>query len=95
MSLPGKKLPTIYAEERALIPLVRYQMYYNYAETKILQQIPVEQQNIENHNTKNDTFIDRNPSSLASSRGKPPTEQSSITIILKTNLSHAFYSYLY
>jgi hypothetical protein len=39
-----------------------------------MQQIPMEQQNIENHNTKNDTFIDRKPSSLASSRGKPPTE---------------------
>jgi hypothetical protein len=26
---PGKNLPTISAEERDLIPLVRYQMYYN------------------------------------------------------------------
>jgi hypothetical protein len=35
----------------------------------------VEQQNIENHNIKNDTFIDRNPSS------KTPAKQSSITMI--------------
>jgi hypothetical protein len=25
----GKKIPTVYVEERALIPLVRYQIYYN------------------------------------------------------------------
>jgi hypothetical protein len=35
---------------------------------------------------QNNTFIDRKQCSLASSRGKPPTEQSSITIILKTRL---------
>jgi hypothetical protein len=69
-----KQLPTIFVEERDLIPLVRYQMYYNYAKTKILQKIPIEQKNIENQNTKNDTFIDRNPSSLSSSMGQPPTE---------------------
>jgi hypothetical protein len=36
-----------------------------------MQQIPAYQQNIENNNTNNDAFIDKNPSSLASSRGKP------------------------
>jgi hypothetical protein len=55
----------------------------------------MEQQNIENNNTNNDTFIDTNSSSLASSRGKPPIEKSYITIILKTKLSHAFYSCSY
>jgi hypothetical protein len=68
-----KQLPTIFAEKIALILLVRYEMYYNYAETKILQQIPTTQQNIENHNTKKNTFIDTKPSSLTSLRGKPPT----------------------
>jgi hypothetical protein len=43
----------------------------------------MEQQNIDNHKTKNDTFIDRDPSSLASLRGKPLAERNSITIILK------------
>jgi hypothetical protein len=62
---------------------------------KNIQQIPMEQQNIENRNTNNNTFIERKQCSLASSRGKPPTEQSSITINLKTNISHASYSYLY
>jgi hypothetical protein len=57
--------------------------------------ISMEQQNIEKSNTKNNTFIERKQCSLASSRGKPPTEQSSITIILKTKISHASYSYLY
>jgi hypothetical protein len=60
-----------------------------------IQQIPTEQQNIEEKNTNNDTFIDKNPSSLASLRGKPPTEKISITIIHKTQLSHALYSHLY
>jgi hypothetical protein len=35
---------------------------------------------------QNNTFIDRKQCSLASLRGKPPTEQHSITIILKTKL---------
>jgi hypothetical protein len=35
---------------------------------------------------QNNTFIDRKQCSLASSRGKPPAEQRSITIILKTRL---------
>jgi hypothetical protein len=38
----------------------------------------------EKSNTRNNTFIQRKQCSLASSRGKPPAEQSSITIILKT-----------
>jgi hypothetical protein len=37
-----KKLLTIFAEEISLIPFARYQMYYNYAEIEILQQIPME-----------------------------------------------------
>jgi hypothetical protein len=32
---PGKKLPTILPEESALIPLVRYQIYYIKKKTKI------------------------------------------------------------
>jgi hypothetical protein len=40
-------------------------------------------------------FIDRKQSSLASSRGQPQVEKSSITIILKTKTSHALDSYLY
>jgi hypothetical protein len=55
----------------------------------------MEQQNIEKRNSRNDTFIQREQSSLASSRGKPPAKQRYITIILKTNTSHASYSYLY
>ena len=55
----------------------------------------MEQKNIENNNTNDDTFIDRKPSSLASSRGKDLAEHISITIILKKRLYHAFYSYLY
>jgi hypothetical protein len=47
-------------------------MYYNKEKIEILQQIIEEQQNIENHNTKNDTFIDRKQCSLASSRGQAP-----------------------
>jgi hypothetical protein len=43
----------------------------------------MEQKNIEKRNTKNNTFIQINQCSLASLRGKPPPEQSSITIILK------------
>jgi hypothetical protein len=35
---------------------------------------------------QNNTFIDRKQCSLASSRGQPLVEQSSITIILKTKL---------
>ena len=46
-------------------------MYYIKHKQKILKHIPMKQQNIENNNTKNDTFIDRKSSSLASSRGKP------------------------
>jgi hypothetical protein len=60
-------------------------------ETYILRQIPSEQQNRENNNTRNDIFIDGKPCSLDSSRGKPPTKKSSITIILKIIFSHAFY----
>jgi hypothetical protein len=55
--------------------------------TKILQQLPVEQQNKKSNNTNNDTFIDRKSRSLASSRRQPPAEQSSITIILKITFS--------
>ena len=35
---------------------------------------------------QNNTFIDRKQCSLVFSRGQPPVEQSSITIILKTKL---------
>ena len=35
---------------------------------------------------QNNTFIDRKQCSLASSRGNPPIEQCSITIILKTKI---------
>ena len=43
----------------------------------------MEQKNIEKRKTINNTFIQRKKCSLASSRGKPPAEQSSIIIILK------------
>jgi hypothetical protein len=65
-------------------------MHYN-----MKKQISMEQQNIEKRNTINDTFIQIDQCSLASSRGKPPTKHSSITIILKIKTLHASYSYLY
>jgi len=58
---------------------VRYQMYYVEQKQIYYEEYQQKQQNIENNNTRNDTFIDIKPSSLASSRGQPPTEQSSIT----------------
>jgi hypothetical protein len=33
-----------------------YQIYYNKQKIEILQKIPMEQQNVENHNTKNDIY---------------------------------------
>jgi hypothetical protein len=51
-------------------------MYYVEKKHSYYDEYQLKQQNIENNNSRNDTFIDRNPSSLASSRGKPPVEQS-------------------
>jgi hypothetical protein len=53
-----------------MIPLVRYQMYYNKKKQKYCRKYQQNNKNIENKNTNNDTFIDRNPISLASSRRK-------------------------
>ena len=60
-----------------------------------IQHISMEQENIEKNNTRNNTFIQREQCSLASSWGKPIAERSSITIISQDNLYHASYSYLY
>jgi hypothetical protein len=46
--------------------------------------------NREQKNANTEKFIDGNQSSLASLRGKPTTKKKSITIILRTRLSHAF-----
>jgi hypothetical protein len=54
-------------------------MYYAEKKQNYYDEYRQKQQNIENNNTTNDTFIDRKPSSLASLRGKPPIEQISIT----------------
>jgi hypothetical protein len=67
------KNPIVSIEESSLIPLVRYQMYYKEQKKEVYHQFSIEQQNVENQNTINDTFIDRNKCSLAYSRGKPPT----------------------
>jgi hypothetical protein len=48
----------------------------------------MEQQKYREPQPDNDTFIDRKLSSLASSRGKPPVEQCSFTIILQTTFSY-------
>ena len=45
----------------------------------MLQQILVEQQNTENQNNNNETFIDRTPNSLSSLMGKPLAKKISIT----------------
>jgi hypothetical protein len=43
---------------------------------------------------QNNTLIDRKQCSLVALRGKPPTKQRSITIIVKKKTSHALDSYL-
>jgi len=56
----------------------------------------MKQQNIENNNTKNNTFIESKQCSLASSRGTTPADQRSITMIdSEDKTSHAIDSYLY
>jgi hypothetical protein len=72
-------LSKTYGEEIDSMPLVRYQMYYAEKKHNYYDKYQLKQHNIENNNTRNDTFIDRNPSSLASSRGKALVEKRSIT----------------
>ena len=84
---------------------VRKQIYYNSRKHKYYSEYQWnnnKEQKYSRRTTKymepqhqNNTFNDKKQCSLATSRGKPPTEQISITINLKTNPSHTFYSYLY
>jgi hypothetical protein len=53
-------------------------MYYVEKKHSYYDEYQLKKQNIENNNSRNDTFIDINPSSLAYSRGKPPVEKSSV-----------------
>ena len=72
--------------------IVRHQIYYkniNIGENNNGTTQYMKQQH------QNNIFIDRKQCSFASSRGQPPADQLSITIILKTKTYHALDSYLY
>jgi hypothetical protein len=73
---------------------VRYQIYYNRKNINIVENNSGTTQYMKPKH-QNNTFIYRKQCSLASSRGKPPAEKCSITIILKKRLSNTSYSYLY
>jgi hypothetical protein len=73
---------------------VRYQIYYNSRNINTTENNNGTTQYMKPQD-QNNTFIDRKQCSVASSRGKPPTEKFSITIILKTETSHALKSYLF